>query len=324
MAKTILNGNLVFGNIHLGEGGASDHNVEKVLEDGQISTTSSYATASFSDISGYEYVLIRFRDTVSSVDYVDYRYVKVSDIGNGVTLYPTLHRAITVLLTTTTIGSTNYSGSYYNIYADIVGLDEDIFELDYIRPIPISSVRAPELLSAQSANKNNLVSLSYTFTSAGTYQYYVMDRTRLDDHYEFMTTVKLNGIEITSSQYIDLASGDAGFKYGEITVNANDVLTVTTTKILPNYCVNLWIFRYADINSFRYIGSRGNDGSTFTINSSGVVFAEAYHCGYYNGNNNFNYLVGVGYNGLESIPTPNTSEYYYGFTYVFSLTGGNS
>ena len=200
-----------------------------------------------------------------------------------------------------------------------------IFELDYIRPIPIYSVRAPELLSAQSANKSSLVSLSYTFTSAGTYQYYVMDRTLLDNHYEFMITVKLNGVEITSTEYIDSEINDVGFKYGEITVNANDVLTVTTTQTLENYCVNLWIFRYADINSFRHIGFRSNDGSTFTINSAGVVFAEAYRTGYYNGRNNFNCLVGVGYDGLGSIPTPaNESECYYGFTYVFSLTGGNS
>ena len=304
MAKVKLNGQEIFGNVHMGEGGASDHNVEKVLEDGQISTTSSYATASFSDISGYEYVLVRFRDTVSSVDYVDYRYVKVSNIGAGVTLYPALHKTLTVLLTTTTIGATNYSGAYYNIYADIVGLDEDIFELDYIKPVPIYTVKAPELLSAQSANKDSLVSLSYTFTSAGTYQFYVIDRTWLDNHYEFMTTVKLNGVEITSTEYIDPTNGDVGYKYGEITVNANDVLTVTTTQTLSNYCVNLWIFRYADINSFRHIGFSGNDGSTFTINSAGVVFAEAYRTGYYNGRNNFNYLVGVGYDGLESIPTP--------------------
>ncbi len=114
-------------NLFVGGGGGAS--AEVVLDNGQISTTSAYATASFSDISGYEYVLVRFRDTVSSVDYVDYRYVKVADIGAGLTLYPTLHRAITVLLTTTTIGATNYSGSYYNIYADIIGLPSDLFDI---------------------------------------------------------------------------------------------------------------------------------------------------------------------------------------------------
>lgn len=126
MAKAIINGQEIFGNVHLGEGGAS---AEAVLDNGQISTTSSYATASFSDVSDYEFILIRFRDTVSDVDYADYALVKVSDIGNGKTLYFTLHRQITVLLTTTTIGATNYSGSYYNIYADIVGYVSDPFDI---------------------------------------------------------------------------------------------------------------------------------------------------------------------------------------------------
>lgn len=44
MGKAILNGNEIFGNVKLGDGGAS---AEAVLDNGQISTTSSYATASF-------------------------------------------------------------------------------------------------------------------------------------------------------------------------------------------------------------------------------------------------------------------------------------
>lgn len=126
MAKAIINGNSIFGNVHLGEGGAS---AEAVLDNGQISTTSSYVTASFSDVSDYEFILIRFRDTVNGVDYEDYALIKVSDIGNGKTLYPTLHRQITVSLTTTTIGSTNYAGSYYDIYADIVALSDNPFDI---------------------------------------------------------------------------------------------------------------------------------------------------------------------------------------------------
>ena len=91
MAKAIINGNEIFGNVHLGEGGGAS--AEAVLDNGQISTTSAYATASFNDISGYEYVLVRFRDTVSGTDY------------------------------------TNYSDSYYDIYADIVGFVSDVFDI---------------------------------------------------------------------------------------------------------------------------------------------------------------------------------------------------
>ena len=127
MAKAIINGQEIFGNVHIGEGGGAS--AEAVLDNGQISTTSSYATASFSDVSDYEFILIRFRDTVSSVDYTDYALIKVSDIGNGKTLTPVLHRTITCQLTTTSIASTNYSGSYYNIYADIVAFTDNPFDV---------------------------------------------------------------------------------------------------------------------------------------------------------------------------------------------------
>lgn len=112
------------GNLRLG-GGAS---FDKVLEAGQISTTSSYATATFEDISDYEYVPIKFYDTVNGVDYDDYRMVKVSDIVGEITLpNPMLHQSITVRMTTTSIRSTAYAGAYYNIYCDILGVAEDLF-----------------------------------------------------------------------------------------------------------------------------------------------------------------------------------------------------
>lgn len=125
MAKAILNGQKIFGNVHLGEGGGSAP--VKILENGVISTDSSYATASFSDISDYEYVLIRFRTTVSGVDYDVCKYIAVSELSSEKTFSITLHRNVTVGLTTTTIRAIDYSGSYYYIYADIVGFTEDIF-----------------------------------------------------------------------------------------------------------------------------------------------------------------------------------------------------
>lgn len=127
MGKAILNGNEIFGNVHMGEGGGAS--AEAVLDNGQISTTSSYATASFSDISGYEYVLVRLRDTVSSVDYVDYKYIKVSDISSSLSFTCTLHRSINCAITTTSISAVDYAGSYYDIYADIIGLPSDLFDI---------------------------------------------------------------------------------------------------------------------------------------------------------------------------------------------------
>ena len=127
MSKAILNGQAIFGNVALGsDGGAS---FDKVLEAGQISTTSAYATATFSDISNYEYVLVKIYDTVSGVDYADYRYIKISDIGSGIEISPTmyLHTSITVSITTTSVSAVRYGGSYYNIYCDILGFESDIF-----------------------------------------------------------------------------------------------------------------------------------------------------------------------------------------------------
>lgn len=127
MAKAIINGQTIFGNVHLGSGGGASF--DKILEAGQISTESAYATATFEDISDYEYVLIKFYDTVNGVDYADYRYIKVSDIGSGleITPQPSLHTTIRVRLTTTSVAAVQYGGSYYNIYCDILGFESDIF-----------------------------------------------------------------------------------------------------------------------------------------------------------------------------------------------------
>lgn len=114
-------------NLFVGGGGGAS--AEAVLDNGQISTTSSYSTASFSDISGYEYVLVRLRDTVSSVDYVDYKYIKVSDISSSLSFTCTLHRSIICAITTTSISAVDYAGSYYDIYADIIGLPSDLFDI---------------------------------------------------------------------------------------------------------------------------------------------------------------------------------------------------
>ena len=124
-----LDGNRV-DNLFVGGGsGGGGITPTKILSDGVISTTSSYATATFSDVSNYSYLLIRIRDNVSSVDYRAELLVKVSDIGSGITLYPTVHEEITISLTTTSISTINYSGSYYYIYADIVALEDNPFDI---------------------------------------------------------------------------------------------------------------------------------------------------------------------------------------------------
>lgn len=109
-----------------GGGGAS---LSTVLSNGVISTDSAYATANFSDISNYKYIFIRIRDTVNGVDYDDFIGLKVSKIVDAQTynLTMNLHTAIKISITPTSIRSTQYSGNYYYIYADIVATDSEIF-----------------------------------------------------------------------------------------------------------------------------------------------------------------------------------------------------
>ena len=126
MAKAILNGNEIFGNIHMGEGGGTAP--ETVLTNGVISTDSAYATASFSDVSDFEYIFVRFRTTTGGSDYTDVLYIPVTDLTSEQTYNITLHRSVQVGITKTTVRAINYSGAYIYIYADIIGLSEDLFD----------------------------------------------------------------------------------------------------------------------------------------------------------------------------------------------------
>lgn len=105
---------------------SSGSSFESVLKDGVVSTSSSYATASFSDISNYKNVVIRLKGTVDGTYYENINFVEVSKIGNGISLYFCLGKVIYVSLTKTSIGVYNYSGNYYYMYADVAGTEDDI------------------------------------------------------------------------------------------------------------------------------------------------------------------------------------------------------
>ena len=103
-----------------------------VLTQGQISMADpngAYTTATFSDISDYEYVCIKGYDTVGGTDYENTIIIKVSDIPvNGYKNFAImLHRNINCRITRTSVSSWEYSGSFVNIYCDITGTTEDIF-----------------------------------------------------------------------------------------------------------------------------------------------------------------------------------------------------
>ena len=131
MAKAILNSREIFGNVHLGSGGGASF--DKVLEAGQISTTAgngSYLTETFEDISSYKTVIVKVYDTVSDVEYIDYFACNPETLSSYRNYTVSLHPAggnINVRITTTTITCTSYSGSWQNVFVDIIATNEDIF-----------------------------------------------------------------------------------------------------------------------------------------------------------------------------------------------------
>ena len=99
---------------------------DEVLYKGQISTTSDYATANFSEsVADDEEVLVKVYCPARSA--VDYKVIKVSDIGNGLNIGFSLHTTVNCTITKTSIASYQYSGDYYDIYADVLAYDSAIF-----------------------------------------------------------------------------------------------------------------------------------------------------------------------------------------------------
>lgn len=123
MAKAILNGQEIFGNVHMGEGGSTPP--VKILEDGVISTTSAYATATFSDVSDYEWLLVVFKlDNVETGEKIAF---KVSDLSANPSTYNVyIHRYVEGQITLTSINTYGYSGSYRDIKCDVYAFNNDI------------------------------------------------------------------------------------------------------------------------------------------------------------------------------------------------------
>lgn len=98
----------------------------EVLYKGQISTTSDYATANFTEsVEDDVDILVKVYCPARSA--VDYKVIKVSDIGNGLNVGFNLHTTVNCTITKTSIASYQYSGDYYDIYADVLAYDSAIF-----------------------------------------------------------------------------------------------------------------------------------------------------------------------------------------------------
>lgn len=98
----------------------------EVLYKGQISTTSDYATANFTEsVEDDEEILVKVYCPARSA--VDYKVIKVADIGNGLNVGFSLHTTVNCTITKTSIASYQYSSDYYDIYADVLAYDSAIF-----------------------------------------------------------------------------------------------------------------------------------------------------------------------------------------------------
>ena len=191
-------------------------------------------------------------------------------------------------------------------------LNSLVIDGEIIKPLP-------EVLFAQSANRNALRTFSYTFTESGTFQYYVFI------YSGSMPTSAYFSITLNSTTLTPIQS--TYFFYGEVSANANDVLTLNTLTTEDNTGIQFFVFKNADITNFRLVGAAGNDNTTFVIDVTDSPYLQSYHYGYYNGNNSFHYQVvkcavvaDTDTNNKNiSIATPNSSTYWYGGTWVIVL-----
>ncbi len=170
---------------------------------------------------------------------------------------------------------------------------------------------SPKIVYAESGNRANIQTFSYTFTKGGKFQYYVWNGTTSDAS---SIVVKLNGTVITPLTYI--GSGFA-FYYNEIEVQSGDILTAETTTTGGSAGVQFFILQNADVTQFTFLGSAGNNASRFAINNNGKPYLQVFQYSYQGTRNSFNYDI-FQYSTL-SIAVPNTGDFYYGGTYAIAI-----
>lgn len=191
--------------------------------------------------------------------------------------------------------------------------------------VPSIPERVPSVVAGYSMNMNATGTLSHTFTEGGKYQYLYHYRVG-SPPYPNDPTINLNGIELTPTRTTYLTPYDVYF-YGEITVSANDVLSVVSGSTSGNTGLQLFLFQNTNWNLFNVLGVTINDNTNFALPRNKWVF-ELYKCGYYGNNNNFSYRIekyevrndSNSDNYALSIPTPSgDSRYYYGFTIAITI-----
>ena len=105
--------------------------LDTILEDGQVSTTSAYATANFNDVSDYDFLFVKayydyngvLKEYTVAVDvsqilvYTPLDFiVRTNEIGN-----------LTLRFTTTSVQGYGYGGAWRDIYVDIKGTNLEVW-----------------------------------------------------------------------------------------------------------------------------------------------------------------------------------------------------
>lgn len=107
-------------------GGGGD--AETVLNNGQVSTTSSYVTANFDeDVSNLSTLVLRFKYEDNGVPYEVVEAINVSDIPVGGSYqfafyYIPVVEQLLGTITRTSITLTNYRGAWRDVFVDIKGI----------------------------------------------------------------------------------------------------------------------------------------------------------------------------------------------------------
>lgn len=114
--------------------GGGGTEIDDVLTDGVISDGVAYTTATFNDISSYKWLALRVRFSENGVDYAFYALIDVAVIpASGEYTFDidtklSFIYAISLAMSKTSIRSTQYSGAWRYIYADIRGIKDDIWQ----------------------------------------------------------------------------------------------------------------------------------------------------------------------------------------------------
>lgn len=180
-----------------------------------------------------------------------------------------------------------------------------------------NTMRIPTVLKGESKSRHSAAqTFTYTFTSAGKFQYV------LGLGYDTSgtgVTFTLNATTITPQSTI--LTGWIGVFYDEISVSANDVLTITVPQ-MENTGAQFFILEEADVSNLRIVGMETNNNLQFDINlNPDEPFLEVFQTGYYQGANNFYYIVSIPRQpNLKSIKMlTNVPAYYWGYTYVITI-----